>query len=434
MKRTFVFDSIDEQYTLGRRRQPAKPIAMQAGYDSMGRVYFWLIARLEFGHGQTLISSVAPDMKVLSISAQPEGAVTILRDDAGRFWLRKLGTKSVTLKALVSADAAYFDNGAGLVDTISAGAQSGHDDTHLPPRIARKGRAFMRRLELSPRSTFREVVWTLVRYFRSFREGELPHRTGDLYETLMTTKLGVCRHRAMAFLVSARTLGIPTRVVHNDAHAFVEVRRPNGRWLRIDLGRASPQLSIDGMNGGVFFEAPDDHLPTPDVFRQSNVHWPSKNDEAKPNEDKTETSDDTAVPGSRQAPNVDGERDLSTPDGLAGQPGHFGGKAVRQPAATAVLVVNLFDGPKNRDVVRGGSLPETLSGQVRTTLGQPYVGTVDLVVKFQSTVDGRIVSSATRVELQAQGQFEIRPDVPPTISTGLHRLTVQATIPRQKIR
>ena len=43
---------------------------------------------------------------------------------------------------------------------------------------------------------------------------------------LALSQKGVCRHRAFAFLVTALGLGIPARMVINEAHAWVEVLDP----------------------------------------------------------------------------------------------------------------------------------------------------------------------------------------------------------------
>ena len=68
---------------------------------------------------------------------------------------------------------------------------------------------------------------------------EPPHGRGSVYLDLALSKKGVCRHRAFAFLVTAQSLGIPTRLVENEAHAWVEVH-DGTLWRRIDLGGAGP--------------------------------------------------------------------------------------------------------------------------------------------------------------------------------------------------
>jgi hypothetical protein len=47
-------------------------------------------------------------------------------------------------------------------------------------------------------------------------------------------------------MVTANALGIPTRYVSNEAHAFVEVYFPGRKWQRIDLGGAALRMDVTG--------------------------------------------------------------------------------------------------------------------------------------------------------------------------------------------
>jgi hypothetical protein len=79
----------------------------------------------------------------------------------------------------------------------------------------------------------------MVAYFRAFTPSEEPPRGHeDVYLDLALSQKGVCRHRAFAFLVTALGLGIPARMVVNEAHAWVEVQGER-LWQRIDLGGAA---------------------------------------------------------------------------------------------------------------------------------------------------------------------------------------------------
>jgi len=89
------------------------------------------------------------------------------------------------------------------------------------------------------------IVGNLTSYFSNFTEGngDVPDPAGnqDIYQAIAINKIGACRHRSFAFFVTANSMGVPTRYVSNEAHAFVEVYIPNGsysdsNWHRIDLG------------------------------------------------------------------------------------------------------------------------------------------------------------------------------------------------------
>lgn len=109
----------------------------------------------------------------------------------------------------------------------------------LPANVQKAADEFARELKIdkSIHAPY-EAVRILVRYFREFKESEdPPPNTGDIYLDLVRAKKGVCRHRAFGFMVTALGLGIPTRFVNNEAHAWVE-QWDGTYWRRIDLGGA----------------------------------------------------------------------------------------------------------------------------------------------------------------------------------------------------
>jgi hypothetical protein len=82
---------------------------------------------------------------------------------------------------------------------------------------------------------------------------------------------GVCRHRAYAFAIIAMALGIPTRFVNNEAHAWVEVHMPERRgWLRIDLGGSAQGLVTRSADRGPEYR-PNvrDLLPQPEPYTRA---------------------------------------------------------------------------------------------------------------------------------------------------------------------
>jgi hypothetical protein len=111
----------------------------------------------------------------------------------------------------------------------------------------------------------RDIVTKLVGYFRGFVDSDDPPRgRADIYLDLALSKKGVCRHRAFAFMVTALSLGIPTRMVLNEAHAWVEVH-DGVMWRRIDLGGAGRM--VNPASNLVPERAV--HQPPPDPFQ-----WP----------------------------------------------------------------------------------------------------------------------------------------------------------------
>jgi hypothetical protein len=101
-----------------------------------------------------------------------------------------------------------------------------------------------------------------VAYFRAFTDSDTPLAASkDVYTDLAMSQKGVCRHRAYAFTITALALGIPTRMVMNEAHAWVEVS--DGRlWHRIDLGGAGRMQSEEAHTAEPY-TAPTDAFPWP---------------------------------------------------------------------------------------------------------------------------------------------------------------------------
>jgi transglutaminase-like putative cysteine protease len=133
----------------------------------------------------------------------------------------------------------------------------------LPDNVARDAAMVCAAIGVSRAIRPRVAIAKLVQYFRGFSDSDdPPSGRGSVYLDLALSKKGVCRHRAFAFLVTAQSLGIPTRVVTNEAHAWVEVH-DGALWRRIDLGGAGRMQSPAPSND----RAP--YAPPPDVFT-----WP----------------------------------------------------------------------------------------------------------------------------------------------------------------
>ena len=118
----------------------------------------------------------------------------------------------------------------------------------LPDNVARDAVEVRAAIGVSRAQRPREAIARLVQYFRGFAEAdESPRGRSSVYLDIALSKKGVCRHRAFAFLVTAQSLGIPTRLVENEAHAWVEVH-DGVRWRRIDPRRGGPHVHA-GLGG-----------------------------------------------------------------------------------------------------------------------------------------------------------------------------------------
>jgi transglutaminase-like putative cysteine protease len=135
----------------------------------------------------------------------------------------------------------------------------------LPGNVARESALVRSAVGVSRKMRPRAAIVRLVDYFRGFADSdEPPAGRGSIYLDLALSKKGVCRHRAFAFLVTAQGLGIPTRMVINEAHAWVEVH-DGVLWRRIDLGGAGRMAApaSEPASERAVYEPPTDALPWP---------------------------------------------------------------------------------------------------------------------------------------------------------------------------
>ncbi len=89
----------------------------------------------------------------------------------------------------------------------------------------------------------------LSQFFNSFSEQYETNEPSakpmqEKWVDLLKNKTGVCRHRAAWFMEIAKELNLPTQLVVNDIHAFVEVNIRD-EWRRIDLGGGKIECMIE---------------------------------------------------------------------------------------------------------------------------------------------------------------------------------------------
>ncbi len=262
-KRLSAFDTVDAAYTLSVRdlHTVTLPVAPTPAPDaSEEQFYADLVVDLVAGQ-RVRVPSVGPGARVLRARA---GVGT---QDV-RFQLWKDGAENWFIEAESSVRARVVMEMS--VPRMAFGGDFGNPSwaellpvsPPLPPNVQRAANEVAAKIGVSRRLSPRDDVTKLVSYFRSFSESEDPPSSSrDIYLDLALSKKGVCRHRAFAFMVTALNLGLPTRMVVNEAHAWVEVH--DGRlWRRIDLGGAGRTLH-DPLSTNV------PHDPPPDPFS-----WP----------------------------------------------------------------------------------------------------------------------------------------------------------------
>ena len=261
-KRLGVFDAVNEHYTLSVARPlptilPIEPSLASNTKDP--RFYADMVVDLSAGD-RVRIPSVGAGARVVHARAgvgTRDIAFSLSKDGAENWFIESPSTIRARLVMELSVPRAAFGGDYGDPRRSSLRPVAA-----LPRNVEHAAREVAEHLGLSKQSTPREIVSRLVAHFRAFQESEEPPPSrGDIYRDLALGKRGVCRHRAFAFLVTALYLGIPTRMVTNEAHAWVEV--DDGRaWRRIDLGGAGRMLQ-NPQSSSIPFEPPPDPFPWP---------------------------------------------------------------------------------------------------------------------------------------------------------------------------
>lgn len=303
-KRLNAYDAIDANYTLSVADPRTSTVIVSpvpAADPNEELFYADLVVELAPGR-KVRIPSVGAGTRVLRARAglgTEDVPVRLSRDGAENWFVEGDTTTKARLVMELAAPRATFGGDFGnptWAQLLPVPA--------LPAAIARSATEVSARLGVSRAQPPREVVTKLVAYFRSFVESEEPPTSSkDIYLDLALSRKGVCRHRAFAFLVTAQHLRLPTRMITNEAHAWVEVH--DGRlWRRLDLGGAGRMLR-DPSSRNVPYEAP----PDPFAWPQGSTRGEDLGERSRRAGDSAPFTSPSATPGSN--PSVAGSSSAS---------------------------------------------------------------------------------------------------------------------------
>ncbi len=243
-KRELAFDRVQPDVTMAQSGAGLAELPPQPLEPQPGRELFWGHLRIKLAAGESVpLPSVAPDSRILQWQAVPQTPLSLRRDQAGNFSVTAKVALDVDLRFVMDAPSTYF--------AAPLGSHATHRDPEKPkldPGLQTRAQALWAPLGVSPRQDRKDQLLVLADWFRSFTPGLPPEAGQDPLADLVLSKKGVCRHRALGFVVVAHSLGIPAHYVMNDAHAFVEVWAPlaDGRdaWQRLDLGGGAESLDV----------------------------------------------------------------------------------------------------------------------------------------------------------------------------------------------
>ncbi len=273
-KRTHAFDAVDELGRLTVRDPSLRPLQVGAVPSSWPReriARFTGDVQIELAaNAPTAIPSVAADQAVLSYRTEPEVPVGFFRDSAGNLFVRAETSRTVHLSYVLAAPQWAFVTPGGSVPNDLPGATSlrgPEPEPTVPAFLATTYERVLSHAGARREQPFSVTLNTLVRYFRAFRDADLP-ASGDssVYLRLALGGVGACRHRAYAFALTLHALGVPARYVGNEAHAWAEVYLKGTGWTRVDLGGWDVNLRDESAAREHFVPENPDPFPRPSGY------------------------------------------------------------------------------------------------------------------------------------------------------------------------
>lgn len=234
LKRQTAVDSIREDYLMYIADDSLKTLPLSRNYRK--EVFNAELRAILKPDKLISIPSVSPDAEILEYSADPNVNIKFYKDGADNFYVKSDASGAVALRFKMTANSNYF---SGYIPEHLTLDDMPPEVLHKPPKkVQDKAQIIIKRVGLEDERNLKTITNKLTDYFSTFGCGIIPSKSvePDIYLAIAKYKQGACRHRAFAFFVTANSIGLPTRYVENECHAFVEVFVPTQGWERINLG------------------------------------------------------------------------------------------------------------------------------------------------------------------------------------------------------
>lgn len=239
MKRYLAYDAIKVDYTAYIFNPTLYKLELSdIRYDN---VFTGTITLTDIAYGDSIaIPSVAPNANIVTYSSSsPYLTFDFYKDGADNFYVKSQNYNYISdtiLTFITSADSSYFTFNIPESLTLS---DIPNEVKHMPPSaVMAKANLIVGELGLTGETNLKTIVNKLYNYFSSFTDGDIPSagEEPDSYLAIARAKHGACYVRSFAFFVTANSMGLPTRLVVNECHAFVELYIPTHGWMQLDLG------------------------------------------------------------------------------------------------------------------------------------------------------------------------------------------------------
>jgi hypothetical protein len=241
LKRGLALDAIQEDYT-AYIAQPGLVVLVLSDVEYEAR----FIGQIPLGGVSTQpipIPSVSPTANIISYtSSLPDTSFNFFKDGADNYYAAAAqysAWQNVQLTIVTTANLSYYHPYDPLIPETLKVNDIPETVKHTPPQsVCEKAGVIAGELGLSGETNVKRILHTMIVYFSNFTEGDIPgpDQEPDAYLAIARAKHGACYSRSYAFFITANGIGIPTRLVTNDCHAFVEVYIPPYGWEMIDLG------------------------------------------------------------------------------------------------------------------------------------------------------------------------------------------------------
>ncbi|MEN9577316.1 MAG: hypothetical protein RJA70_325 [Pseudomonadota bacterium] len=414
-KRSYAYDSVDGNLRLvvADPKRTGLPIR---GKARLSDDQFYADINLTLAPGQAVrIPSVGPGARVLAARLTPDVPFDLTRDSADNWFVTTETRGDFRLMMHLAIDRRTF--GAGFLD-VSWEALAPHLPD-LPTGIHATTEPVLEAMGLTREVRPAYALRRLVEHFRSFAPAqELSEEQGvDLYRQLALAKKGVCRHRSFAFAVTALSLGLPTRFVRNEAHAWVEVF-DSELWHRVDLGGAAGRLDMAQTSG-------PPHAPPSDPFQ-----WPQGSDSGTQMAARSLTPNDPAgsagqTAGANTSSGQTPEAPVTMPRLAPGAPREITQEMSERPPPTVAPIEPLVSesqpsvvSVKTREKQATRGTRTHVEGIVRRAGGVCELTRVD--IQLQS--DGGQWHLLGTLVTDNQGHYQGEVVIPPTVPVGDYEL------------
>ncbi len=413
-KRVWTYDAVDEGYRLYVKQPRQDGLKVGGSYEGEERFFADIVINGR-ASGPVRIPSVAAGAHVLRAhlaSGQRDLPFALMHDGADNWFVLASGSGSDPVRArLVMEVSAPRDSFGGEYGTPSWSDLPPVD--RLPPNVAAAAKQVAAHIGVSRAMSPREVVRKLVSYHRSFVESdEPPAAQGSVYLDLALSQKGVCRHRAFSFLITALGLGLPARMVLNEAHAWVEIH--DGRlWRRMDLGGAG-RTTEDSTSDGPVYDPPPDPFQWPSGATPGDALAPARASSGGGSGSSQGAASSSSAKGSSSSnmSSASGAANASASAGAPPDAPHGSDEKDDRPRSTVTLTVG------DADARRGGAL--RIGGNVRADGEACPNVVVDIVLR-----DGAHTKNGRTTEVQvgslatdAQGAYAGSLVVPSSVPVG----------------